>query len=373
MKRNPAARTVVRVQDVCAAIEYMAPAAWAYDWDNVGLQVGDPEAPVSRILVALTVTRDVIAAAQRAKASMIVAHHPLIWRPLKTLREDTPTAALCVELVRANIACFVAHTNLDVAPEGVNAALAEQLGLKEVKPLLPAPQARQVKLVTFVPESHLAAVQDAVFKSGAGHIGDYACCSFSALGTGTFTPSANARPFLGETERLNEEPERRFEVLVAKERLPKVLEALLAAHPYEEPAYDIIALENPNPRAGLGVRGVLGKPMPLDRFAKYVRDKLDATATRFVGDAECQIQNVAVIGGSGGGEASQMPPGIDVLVTGDLKYHDALAALDAGVAVVDAGHAAMEKWALPRLANYVRNTLPIETAVCLESEVFTNL
>lgn len=160
---------------------------------------------------------------------------------------------------------------------------------------------------------------------------------------------------------------------MAKERLPKVLEALLAAHPYEEPAYDIIALENPNPRAGLGVRGVLGKPMPLDRFAKYVRDKLDATATRFVGDAECQIQNVAVIGGSGGGEASQMPPGIDVLVTGDLKYHDALAALDAGVAVVDAGHAAMEKWALPRLANYVRNTLPIETAVCLESEVFTNL
>ncbi len=346
----------MRVADVCRAIEELAPAQWAYSWDRSGLAIGSPEGPVGRVLVALTVTQKTVQAAKRVRANLLVVHHPPIWEPLEALRTDDPATRLCLDLVEAGIACYAAHTNLDVAPGGVNTVLAERLGLVDTKPLLSAPHAAQVKLVTFVPEPHVAAVREAVCSRGAGVIGEYTHCSFSSPGTGTFLPSGRAKPFAGAKHRVNEEPERRFEVLVPKARLAGVLAALETAHPYDEVAYDVVTLENRDPAVGLGVQGRLPAPLGLDAFATHVRKTLDVDHVRLAGARKRRVWTVGVIGGAGADEIGNVPHDLDVLVTGDVKYHDALAAESRGVAVVDAGHAGTEKWIVPVLARHIRRT-----------------
>jgi len=348
----------VKVRDVCRAVEELAPLALAYAWDKPGLRIGDPDAEVSHVLVALTVTRAAYERARAVGAQMIVSHHPPLWEPLATLRTDDPAVRLLVDLAHDGIACYAAHTNLDLAPGGVNDALAARLGLANRRPLLPAPQGAQVKLVTFVPESHLAAVRDAVCAAGAGVIGEYTHCSFSAPGTGTFLPGEAAQPFSGEKHRVNEEPERRFETLVQKARLPRVLEALFGAHPYEEPAYDVVPLENTDRSIGLGVRGELAEPLALDRFAAAVRAALELDHVRVAGDPARSVRSVAVIGGAGGGEAARVPRDVDVLVTGDVGYHAAVDAVERGLALIDAGHDGTERGIVSELARYLSLKLP---------------
>lgn len=364
----------MKVRDICQAVEEFAPPGLAYEGDHHGLCIGHPDWEATRVLVALTVTSEVVRAAIRKHAEMIITHHPLIWEPLPALRLDVPHTRLCVELAQARIACFAAHTNLDVAPGGVNDTLAGKLDLVERRPLFPVQQAGLVKLVTFVPETHLAAVRNAVCRAGAGVIGDYTHCTFSTPGTGTFLPGEAAVPYSGKNQRVNEEPERRFETLVTKSRLSHVLEALLAAHPYEEVAYDVVTLENRDPRVGLGVRGRIPAPMSLRSFAVRVRKVLEVTRVRVVGTPEKAVRNVAVLGGAGGGHVSRVPPDVDVLVTGDVGYHDALNAQQRGLALVDAGHAGTEKCIVPVLARYLKKRLKgLRVISCDVSDPFVTL
>ena len=359
------------VQEVCDIVEQLAPSGLAYSWDRCGLHTGDPDDEVRCVLVALTVTREAFNAARRARAQMIVAHHPLIWEPKKTLRADDPHTKLCLDIAEAGIACYGAHTNLDVVPGGVNTAIADRLKLRDTSPLLPVDQAQQVKLVTFVPATHLAQVRDAVCKAGAGAIGDYTHCSFSAPGTGTFLPNEKSDPFSGKRFVVNEEPELRFEVLVTKARLAPVIAALKAVHPYEEVAYDLVVLENYDASIGLGVKGHLDRGMTLGVFSRFVRKALGARFVRVAGSLDTRVHSVGVLGGSGGGEIAKMPSSLDVLVTGDVDYHDALAAQDRGLAVIDAGHAAAEKWVVPALAAYLKPRLKkVRVATYLEPELF---
>lgn len=359
------------VQDVCDAVDELAPRGFAYSWDRCGLHTGDPEDDVRCVLVALTVTREAFAAARRARAQMIVAHHPLIWEPLKSLRADNPHSQLCLDIAQAGVACYSAHTNLDVVPGGVNTAIAERLKLKDISPLIPAPQAQQVKLVTFVPATHLARVREAVCNAGAGVIGDYTHCSFSAPGTGTFLPNEKTDPFSGRRFVVNEEAELRFEVLVTKARLPRVLAALDGAHPYEEVAYDIVALENADTSIGLGVKGHLERVVTLGSFARSARAALGARFVRVVGASDRRVHTVGAIGGSGGGEIGNVPQGVDVFVTGDVDYHDALAAQARDLAVIDAGHAVAERWVVPALAKHLKTRLKkVRVVTYVEPDVF---
>lgn len=359
------------VRDICEALESWAPPGLAYSWDRIGLSVGDPEATVNRVLVCLSVTRDAFAAARKAKAQMIVSHHPLIWEPLRTLRADNPHVRLCLEIAATGIACFAMHTNLDVVADGVNRVLGEAIGLRDMRPLLPVAQAVMVKLVTFVPESHLATVRDAVSAAGAGIIGNYTHCSFSAEGIGTFFPGDAANPFSGQKGKVNEEPERRFETLVPKARLGRVLAALFAAHPYEEVAYDIVMLENADPLAGLGVQGTLERAQPLDSFAEHVRDALKLEHLRVTGPGKQMVRRVAAIGGSGGGQMEAIPHDVDVLVTGDVGYHDALAAQERGLAVIDAGHAGSERPILEAIKRFLAGRLSgVRVSVYEEADCF---
>lgn len=341
------------VREICDALESWAPPGLAYAWDRVGLSVGSPVAAVRRVLVCLSVTPEAFAAAKKTKAQMIVSHHPLIWEPLKSLREDDAHTRLCLDIARAGMACFSMHTNLDVIAGGVSYALGEAIGLQNMKPLLPAPHAAMVKLVSFVPQSHLAAVRDAVSAAGAGVIGDYTHCSFSSEGIGTFLPGNAANPFSGKKGCVNAEPEHRFETLLPKARLGRVLNALLAAHPYEEAAYDVVTLDNTDPSVGLGVRGTLARAMPLERFAAQIRRTLKLGHLRMLGPPKKPVRCIAAIGGSGGGQINAMPRDVDVLVTGDVGYHDALSALERGLAMIDIGHAGSEKPILGDIKRYL--------------------
>ena len=238
------------VKTLCDAMEAWAPAALAYDWDAVGLQTGQPSQPVQRVLTCLTITEDVVRRAERWGAQMIVAHHPLVFRPMKNLRTDDPHTALCLHIAAANIACFAAHTNLDVVPQGVNTLLADDLGLLEAAPLIPAPGAGQVKLVAFVPETHLAVVREALANAGAGQIGAYSECSFSTPGTGTFRPDDTANPFSGRVGALDESRSAAWRCCCRASSYPP-RSARSRRPPYDR-AYDIVPSKIATPASASG-------------------------------------------------------------------------------------------------------------------------
>ena len=362
---------MITVQTVIDAMDAWAHPGLAYSWDKAGLATGHPHQKVTKVATALTITSEVLRDAKRKKADMIVSHHPVIWEPLTTLRLDQGLSKLYTEIVKAGIACYSAHTNLDVAPGGVNHILAKRLGLQNLRPLFPAPQAQQFKLVTFVPESHLAAVREAVSEAGAGTIGDYTHCSFSTPGTGTFKPNDQATPYSGKRKIVNEEPEARFETLVPKTHVPQVLAALMKAHPYEEVAYDLVQLDNIDPVMSLGLRGTLSRPVSLANYAGKVRDALEIKHVRYSGDPKAKISEVAVMGGAGGESWSRIPSGVDVYVTGDVKYHDALDSRETGLNVIDAGHHGTEKWIVPAMADYLKkNVAGLKVASCVEADPF---
>jgi len=340
----------MKVRDLCSIVDELAPPALAFSWDKAGLHTGDPDMDVSRVLVALTVEAETVSVARRRRVQMIVAHHPLIWEPLASLRRDDPYAALCLRLAEAGIACYSAHTNLDVAPQGVNYCLGRTLELKGMRPLFDAQHASQVKLVTFLPPAHVDALRAAVCDAGAGRIGEYTQCTFSTPGTGTFQPGEASRPFSGRRGALSKEEELRFETVIPSSRIPQVLEALFKAHPYETPAYDLVPLANPIPGIGLGMRGTLQSGTPLREFALQVAERLDCGSVRVIGEMKRKVKRVAVIGGSGGGELHRVPHDVEVVVTGDVKYHEGLEARRRGLAVIDAGHEATERPVIPLLA-----------------------
>lgn len=344
-----------RVQDIVGLLNTLAPAALAEEWDNVGLQTGDPAAEVRCLLVTLDPSCAALEQAASAGAQLVVSHHPLIFRPLKHLLSTDETGRALLLAARRDIAVLCAHTNLDRARNGLNDWLAEILGLCDVKVLQPS-AGELYKLAVFVPSGYEDAVAAAMFEVGAGCIGDYDQCSFRTPGQGTFRPSATGRPFIGTAggarERVNE---LRLETVVPREYLPRVIQRMIKAHPYEEVAYDLYELRNRREDVGLGRIGRLSAPVSLDAFAALVKERLDCQALRVVGAGSLLLEKVALCSGSGAslmGEALRQ--GADVLVTGDVKYHEAQGALSQGLALLDAGHFATERIMVPRLAEALR-------------------
>ncbi len=343
---------------VIEAMEHLrelAPEEYAASWDNVGLQVGDEGAEITGILVTLDVDQRVVEEADSLGAGLIVSHHPLIFQPLHRIDLNKTVARTIKALLCRGISLYVAHTNLDVVEGGVSAELAESLGLREVRPLARMTLARRVKLVTFVPPGSADEVREALCRGGAGRIGRYECCAFQSVGEGTFRPLEGASPAVGEVGVLNREPEIRLEIILDREDLPAALEELRRVHPYEEPAVDLYPLEDV--QAGLGRVGTLPRTMTLKELGDLCRERLGARGLRFVGDAGKTLSRVAVCGGSGEEVIEAAAGQADALVTGDIKYHAALRALDLGLHVIDAGHAATERVVLPRLASFLRERL----------------
>ena len=350
----------MNVRSITQALDAWAPPADKADYDNVGLQVGDPDAEVATVLVALDLTDAVLDEARRAGADLIVTHHPLLFRPLKALTPATPAGRIALRLARHGIAYYASHTNLDAQHGGVSFALAEQLGVGKLTVLAPTPN-HLVKLTTFVPTPYADRVREALAEAGAGQIGDYTGCAFTTEGTGHFRPGPGARPAIGKAGGDAEAvQEARLEVAVGRGRLAPVLAALRAAHPYEEPAYDVVALETNGTHAGYGAVGDLEETLPMPEFLTRVAEHLHAGALRWAGDERRHVRRVAVCGGSGSsliGAARRA--GADAFVTADLTYHQYFDAAEGRpMALIDAGHYETERVTEQLIADHLRASFP---------------
>jgi dinuclear metal center YbgI/SA1388 family protein len=340
---------LVRVAQIAEAVERIAPLALAEEWDNCGLQVGDPEAEANRVLVALTPLPEVLEEAEEKGADFLLFHHPLVFDPLKTLVTSSYPGGLLIRAIRNGLAVYAAHTSYDAAPAGVSVALARALGLGGPLRVL-SPRGALRKLVVFVPEENVGAVAKALADVGAGVIGDYTECTFRTRGTGTFRGGDEANPYLGEQGRLEEVEEVRLETVVPAHTQRRAVESATAAHPYEEIALDVYPLEGSPEGCGYGRLGTLPERLSAQELRAHVSESLGFPA-RLVADAGRRIEKVAALGGSGGSFIREAAvSGAHAYVTGDIDYHDALLAESLGLTVIDAGHAATELPSLEPLA-----------------------
>ena len=323
----------------------------------MGLQVGDPSGPAGKIMVALDPGRDAVEAAVAQSCHLLLTHHPFIFTPLKKISLSEPAGQLIALAIRNDLAVVSLHTNLDVASGGVNDFLAGLLGVTACAPLKVADQEELVKLSVFVPQGSEDPVLEALFRFSGG-IGNYRDCSFRSPGIGTFRPLEGARPFIGATGKRESVAENRVEVLLRRDDLAAALQALRKAHPYEEPAFDVYPLLNRGKATGLGRIGVLEKEATLAGYAAFVKERLGAHGVKYVGPAGRTVRKVALCGGSGSSLLRDAwRQGADLLVTGDVRYHDARDAETLGVALLDAGHFATEFPMVRGVAEALRSEL----------------
>jgi dinuclear metal center YbgI/SA1388 family protein len=341
---------VARVGDIVEAVERIAPTPLSEDWDNSGLQVGDPASEANRVLVALTPMDEVFEEAGERGVDFLLFHHPLIFNPLKSVDTGSYPGDLVSRAVRNDLAVYAAHTSYDAAPDGVSVALAEALGLRGPSEVV-SPRGTLRKLVIFVPEENVDAVAEALAGAGAGVIGEYTHCTFRTPGTGTFLGGETTDPYLGEKGKLEKVEEIRLETVVPAHAAERAVAAAVAAHPYEEAALDLYPLEGRPEGCGYGRVGALPEPMRPDELVEHVSNALGFPARLAAGHGQ-RVERAAVLGGSGGSFIREAAAsGAEAYVTGDLDYHDALLAGYLGLAAIDAGHAATE---LPSLAPLAR-------------------
>ncbi|HVT65536.1 MAG TPA: Nif3-like dinuclear metal center hexameric protein [Mycobacteriales bacterium] len=336
--------TVLR--DAVALLAMRYDPGWAESWDAVGLVCGDPDASVDRVHFAIDPVEEVADEAIAAGAQLLVTHHPLYLGGTTTVAATSSKGRVVHRLIGAGVGLYVAHTNADVAKPGVNDALAAALGLRDIDPLSPLPHGSLDKIVTFVPVDDADRVLDALAAAGAGTVGDYTRCAYLGDGTGTFTPGPTSSPTIGERGKVEHVKEARVETIAPRRLRTQVIRALLAAHPYEEPAYDVTELAAVPSGLGLGRIGQLAEPTTLGAFTTAVAGALPATrwGVRAAGDLDRPVHTVAVCGGSGGSLAATAAGlGADVLVTSDLKHHSTSEAVaDLGIGLIDAAHWATE-------------------------------
>jgi len=351
------------LSDLTGLLDAWYPPTWADSWDSVGPVCGDPAAPVRRVLLAVDPVQAVADEAISWDADLVVVHHPLLLRAVHSVAATTPKGRVVHSLVRNGIALHVCHTNADSPPHGVSAALAAALGVDDAVPLEANPTDPLDKIVVFVPHDDLERVTDALAEAGAGAIGDYERCRFVSTGTGSFRPMAGARPVIGQVGDLEQVPETRLEMVAPRGRRTAVISALRAAHPYEEPAYDVLEMAALPGDRGSGRIGRLAEPLSLRDFASRVVATLPSTggAVRVAGDPERRIETVAVCGGAGDFLLDRArASGADVYVTSDLRHHPVSelrehAGTDPSTpALMDVPHAAAEWMWLPRLAARLR-------------------
>ena len=350
---------MTRVADLVRWLDQFAPPRYAESWDNVGLLAGDPQSPVQRVMTCLTVTPESCEEAIARQAQLVVTHHPILFRATQTLRADRPETALVWQLARAGVSVYSPHTAFDNTRGGINDWLAHALGLVEIQPLSRFRGTRSFKVVVFCTADDREAVMGAAFAAGAGTIGNYRECSFSSEGQGTFFGSDETNPALGQKGRREQVEEWRCELLVAEEKLSDVLRAIRRKHSYEEPAIDVYPLEAPLLEQGVGRVGRLADAISLAELADLAVRKTGAEASQVVGDPDRQVQKVALVCGAGDSFIRQCKAvGADVLLTGEVRFHQALEARAAGLGLVAVGHHASERPAVEMLAQRIAADFP---------------
>lgn len=346
----------MRINAIIEVLGHWAPSALQEPYDNSGLQIGSPDQEVNAALVCVDCTEEVVAEAVRRKCDLIISHHPLIFRGLKSLTGRDHVERTVLALVRNNIALYAIHTNLDNVIEGVNGEIARRLGIVPDGVLEPKTDQLR-KLVVFVPQAQADAVRQAMFDAGAGRIGNYDECSFNLEGSGTFRANEGANPYVGTIGKRHNEPEVRVEVIFEAPRERAIVQAMKAAHPYEAVAYDLYPLLNRHKLVGAGVIGDFPEPMNPPAFLNHLKRVFGTGAIRHTLLPGKPIKRVAACGGSGSfliGVARAA--GANAFVTGDLKYHQFFEG--EGMLLCDIGHYESEQFTMHLLQNRLKASLP---------------
>jgi dinuclear metal center YbgI/SA1388 family protein len=350
------------VADLAAALEAIAPTRHAEPWDNVGLLVGDPSRPVSRVMLTIDYTPAAAAEAAEAGCDAVVAYHPPIFKPLLGRVTADGPSALVYDAVRRGVAIYSPHTALDVAPGGTNDVLADAVGMSAAdrRPLrVTEGRAALCKLVTFAPEAAVEAVSQALFEAGAGRIGDYSQCSFRTPGTGTFFGEAGTNPAVGESGRLEQAAEVKIETVVPLAKVESVVRAMRQAHPYEEPAFDLVMLAAVPEGRGIGRVGPLDRPTSRSAVFDRLKRELAIDHLLVAGPTDGDVGRAAVCAGACGDLLDHaIAAKVDLYVTGEMRHHDALKADRAGLTVVCTLHSNSERVTLKRLASLLERRLP---------------
>jgi dinuclear metal center YbgI/SA1388 family protein len=359
----------MKIKDITNHLESIAPLAYQESYDNCGLIVGDKENSVSKILLSLDCTERVVEEAIESGCELIIAHHPIIFAGLKKLNGANYVERTVIKAIKNNVAIYAIHTNLDNVSNGVNAMIAEKIGLKNITILQPKKKLLS-KLVTFIPAEHFEKVANALFAVGAGDIGNYSEAGFSQIGTGTFKGNEKSNPAIGKQGVREKVNEMRFETIFPNHLTSNILKTLIQNHPYEEIAYDIIPLSNANQNIGSGVTGSLNESENALSFLKKLKETMATDCIKYTALHTEKFQKVAVCGGSGRFLLSDaIASGADLFITSDFKYHDYFDA-EGQITIADIGHYESEQFTKDLLKRLLLEKFP--TFAVLISKTNTN-
>ncbi len=357
------------VKDITEVLEDLAPLEYAEDFDNVGLLVGDYQSKVTGILVTLDCLEPVVDEAIAKSCNLIVSFHPIIFSGLKKLNGKNYVERAVMKAIKNNIAIYSMHTALDNSFNGVNAKICESLGIQNPQVLIPQPNTIK-KLTTYVPQSAAEKLREALFKIGAGHLGNYSHCSFSVEGRGSFLAEENAKPTIGEIGKIHMESEVQLHVTFRKNLEGQVIKALFENHPYEEVAYEMVTLENPNQHIGMGMIGELEEELGETAFLKHLKRSMRTGLIKTSELLGKPVKKVAVLGGSGAfAIQAALSKNADIFITSDIKYHQFFMA-EGKMVIADIGHYETEQFTKNLLVDYLTKKIP-NFAVSL-SEINTN-
>ncbi|MCB0497604.1 MAG: Nif3-like dinuclear metal center hexameric protein [Cyclobacteriaceae bacterium] len=328
---------MTKIKDVISYLETIAPRSYQESYDNSGLLTGNSEDEVTGVLISLDCTEEVVEEAKRKNCNLIVSHHPILFKGLKKLTGENYVERTVINAIKNSVALYAIHTNLDNIVTGVNFKFAQQLGLKNLAILSPKYDTLS-KLVTFAPVENANNVLDAIYKAGAGTIGNYSECSFTNDGQGSFTPNAKANPAIGKKGQAETVNEKRIEVLVPNHKVNNVVTALKSAHPYEEVAYYITALNNANQEVGAGLTGDLPEALDQQEFLKLLKESMKLEVIKFTPSYKGKIKKIALCGGAGSFLLAQAKAcGAQAYISADFKYHEYFDA-ENQLMICDIGH-----------------------------------
>lgn len=359
----------MKIAEITDYLESLAPLSSQESYDNSGLIVGNKQTEISNALISLDCTEEIVEEAIQKGCNLIISHHPIVFKGLKKLNGKNYVERTVIKAIKNDIAIYAIHTNLDNYRFGVNARIAELLGIKNPSILSPGQQ-KLNKLVVYVPFLQIEAVRNAMFEAGAGKIGNYENCSFSSEGQGTFKGGENTNPFVGSAGQLHTEAERKLEVIVPSHIVKQVVKSMIKAHPYEEVAYDIFPLVNEHKYEGSGMYGELETAMNEVDFLSKIKEVFKCGSIRHTNLLNRPIKRVAWCGGSGSFLLNNAKScGADIFITGDFKYHEFFDA-ENQIVIADIGHYESEQFTIPLLVDLIRKKIPT-FAPCL-TEINTN-
>jgi len=347
----------MKIAEIIYALEQIAPPSLQEDYDNAGLITGNPSWNCTGILCSLDTTEEIIEEAKANNCNLVVSHHPIVFHGLKKITGKNYVEKTIITAIKNDIAIYAIHTNLDNVIEGVNNKIADKLNLINRNILSPK-QNLSMKLFTFVPMEQAEKVRSALFKAGAGNIGNYSEASFNAAGIGTFKANENANPYVGEQGKRHEENEIKIEVIFPSYLKQKIINVLIESHPYEEVAYDIVALSNEYNKTGSGLIGELEMELSEEKFLSFLKDAFNLKVIKHTKLLDKPVKKIAVCGGAGSfliEKASAL--NADVYVTSDIKYHEFFDANER-VLIADIGHWESEQFTIDLLHDFLRANFP---------------